>query len=352
MEYQPGICDRAGCIFCGSDRAAYERSRNGDDPANAADSTALWSPWSAAIPFEVTGSNNHGDPVISLSKRIYAPDEEIPIVYANGPGNAKDWIGIYAKEQTPGGPAASSWAYVTGMGGTMNLAAELAAGTEGFAAFFSNDGYTEIAPRVPFFVGSQATLSADKQIYEEGDTVQLSFADGPAGVLDWVGIYQVGKAPEENYSDDWQYLNGSRTAPAAGIADGQLRFANLPKGYYYATYMVNGDYFEVSERVGFAVGNDISSLSMESKIISQGDDFIVSFSDGPGTPKDWMGLFKRGETPGVDTLTHYLYVEGKTSGSVTFNLPTLPPGEYFLALFVDDSYTEVSPRLNITVKTL
>ncbi|MGB0992903.1 MAG: fibronectin type III domain-containing protein [Akkermansiaceae bacterium] len=313
------------------------------------DANAEWSEWSAALTFEVTGSSGTGNPSISLAKKIYAPNEDIPIVYANGPGNSTDWIGIYEKGQTPGGPVSTSWQYVNGPGGTITISTNLTSGKEWFAAFFENDGYTEIAPRVPFYVGNQPTLSTNKSAYNEGETAQVSFSNAPAGLQDWIAIYKAGKTPGTDAFVTWQYLNGTQSAPTTGITNGQLNFAGLAKGYYFATYLVNGGYFEIADRVVFSVGDDISSVSMTSATVSEGDDFTVNFTDGPGTPKDWMGIFKKGETPGVDTLTAYLYVDGNTDGNVTFQLPDLAPGEYFVALFTNDSYTEVSPRLDFTV---
>ena len=92
----------------------------------------------------------------------------------------------------------------------------------------------------------------------------------------------------------------------------------------------------------------IASVSMVSPTIIAGEDFTVKFSEGPGIPKDWIGIFKEGETPGVNVLTGYLYFAGATSGSVTFKLPNLPPGKYFAAMFTNDSYTEVTNRVSFT----
>lgn len=313
------------------------------------DANTLWSAWSPPLTIEVTGSNNVGDPSISLDKKVYASGENINIVYANGPGLSTDWIGLYKKGETPGSTASTSWKYVNGRGGTLTFTDNLAVGQEWYAAFFTNNGYTEIAPRVPFYVGNRPTLSTDKTAYNEGDTVKVGFSNGPSGLQDWIPIYKAGKVPNVDSYTTWQYLNGTQTAPTSGIASGQLEFTGLPKGYYYATYLVNNGYFEITDRVSFAIGSEISSLNMASSTISEGDHFTVSFTDGPGTPKDWMGIFKKGQTPGVDTLTAYLYVDGKTEGNVTFQLPDLPPGDYFVALFTNDSYTEVSSRLPFTV---
>jgi len=312
------------------------------------DTNTLWSEWSEALSFEVTGSTATGEPAISLEKTVFAPGEDIRVDYDGGPGIATDWIGIYRKGDVPGSTASTTWSYVSGSSGFRTFTRDLAGG-EWFAAFFTNDGYTEIAPRVPFFVGSPPVLAMDRTAYDVGEDVAVAWADGPAGPGDWIGVYRVGTAPGAGPATAWFYLNGSTTPPGSGIAGGSLSFAALPKGYYFVDYFVNGGHLGIAERIHFSVGTEIATVSMSSPTIPPGEPFTVGFSGGPGTPKDWMGIFRKGETPGPDPLTAYLYVDGKVEGEVTFELPDLPPGDYFVALFINDSYSEVSNRFEFSV---
>jgi hypothetical protein len=322
------------------------------------DENATWSAWSAALPFVVGGSGLVGTPGISMGARVYAPNENFTIAFENGPGNAKDWVGIYQKGQAPGPVASSEWFYVNGSktsgaagirSGVLPFTKNIANG-EWYAAFFSNDSYNELAPRVEFFVGPKPVLAVTQAAHEVGEDVTLQFSGAPAGLNDWIGIYRQGRTPSTSSpSQSWRYLNGTNAAPGAGIAAGTIVFANLPKGYYYADYFVNDGYFGIAERVVFSVGSEITLVDMESTVVEPGEDFTVTFSDGPGIAKDWMGLFRKGDVPGPDPLTAYLYVDGRTEGSVTFELPDLPPGDYFVALFTDDSYTEVSNRFFFSV---
>ncbi len=303
------------------------------------DANAAWSAWSEALSFQLQGSTT-GDPKLKLAKNVYAPNEDFVVTYENGPGVTQDWIGIYKKGQSPGPTASTTWQYISGTGGTMNVSYDLPVG-EWFVGYFTANGYTEVAPRVPFYVGNKVTLTPTKLAYDEGEPVAVGFANAPAGTKDWIGIYKVDKNPgSSSPSVQWSY---------ATTAAGSKSFTNLPKGYYYATFMVNDGFQEIAERVRFSVGNLISSVSMASNSIEAGEDFSVSFANGPGIPKDWMGIFKQGQTPGVDVLTAYLYFAGATSGSVNFHLPELPPGDYFVAMFTNDSYTEVSNRFLFSV---
>ncbi len=305
------------------------------------DANAMWSEWSDAVAFTVEGSTA-GPPAIKLAKSVYAPAEDIAVTYENGPGIATDWIGIYKKGQTPGPVPSTTWAYVDQANpgsGVKTFGQDLPVG-EWFAAFFTEDGYEEIAPRVPFYVGNMAVLTPSEQAYDEGETVEIGYANAPGGAQDWIGIYQIGDTPGPVLSTQYKYV---------AAVSGSLDFTGLAKGYYFASFFVNDGYQEISERVRFSVGTQITEVSMETGEITAGEDFTVNFSRGPGIPKDWIGLFKQGDVPGVDVLTAYLYFAGATSGSVTFQLPDLPPGDYFVAMFTNDSYTEVSNRFLFTV---
>lgn len=308
------------------------------------DNNAEWSAWSAAKTFTVTGSTN-GAPALHVTKSIYNAGEAVAVTYTNGYGNTKDWIGIYRHNQTPGGgSAAVKWAYVGGSGNSLvngTIPFPGLANGEYYATFLANDGYTEIAPRVSFFVGGQTTLSIPKTEFAVGETVGVSWSGAPGGSKDWIGIYRAGDTPGPVPSTKWQYT------PAAA---GTVNFTGLGRGYYFALFMLNDKYFPVSQRVAFSVGDPPGSLSMPVTTLAPGEDFTVNFSNGPATPKDYVGIFKKGETPGVDVLTDYLYVGGKGTGSVKFTTD-LPVGEYFLSLYINDSYTEVSNRANFVVRS-
>lgn len=319
------------------------------------DTNAMWSVWSDSKSFQVTGGAT-APPKLTLQKSIYAPAEDFSVAFENGPGNAKDWVGIYKKGQTPGSGTgkspATTWFYVNGSqtsgaagitNGAVNFTADIANG-EWFAAFLSNDSYTEIATRVPFYVGNTTLLAATKDNYAVGETVRIDFSNAPAGTKDWIGIYKVDKNPgAASPAVSYQY---------AAAAGGFREFTGLAQGYYYAVFMVNDGYQEISTRVRFSVGTLIARVAMGSPSVAQGEPFVVTFSDGPGIPKDWIGLYRDGDTPGIQELIKYIYFNGTTGGQVTFDLPDLPAGRYWVAMFTNDSYTEVSNRTYFDVVPL
>jgi hypothetical protein len=210
---------------------------------------------------------------------------------------------------------------------------------EYFAAFFTNDGYTEIAPRVPFYVGNTPVLTLPKAAFAEGETVPVGYTSGTGGSTDWIGVYHVGETPGPTPSTQWNYT---------ALASGTMNFNNLPKGYYFAAFFVNGGYFEVAQRVFFSVGSEISSVSLPGTSFAFGTPLTISFADGPGGPKDYVGVFTAGATPGVDRLVTYIYVGGLPNGTVTLR-DEIPAGAYYLALFPNDSYTVISNQYQFTI---
>ncbi len=51
---------------------------------------------------------------LTTSKSKYRPGEKISLSFSGGPSNAKDWVGIYKKGETPGDVSSTSWLYVDG----------------------------------------------------------------------------------------------------------------------------------------------------------------------------------------------------------------------------------------------
>ena len=79
----------------------------------------------------------------------------------------------------------------------------------------------------------------------------------------------------------------------------------LGKGYYFVNYFTRGEYFEPRERLYFSIGDKISSVWAEK------------------------------DTFDIDEEIHIHYQDG--------------PGKYFCALYINDSYDEVSERIYITI---
>ncbi len=71
-----------------------------------------------------------------------------------------------------------------------------------------------------------------------GSTFAATVVDGPGNRLDWVGLYPVGGATSARVN--WFYLNGSKTAPAAGVTEATVMFsAPTTPGAYQVRLFAN-----------------------------------------------------------------------------------------------------------------
>lgn len=108
------------------------------------------------------------DPSLKLNKSVYAEGEEV-LATASGDG-AKDWIGIYKKDEKPGGgTVALQWYYVKDFNGveanttkdaivdTQHQADVILPVGEYIAYYLLNDGYTPAA-QVEFKVVPQSEI--------------------------------------------------------------------------------------------------------------------------------------------------------------------------------------------------
>lgn len=309
------------------------------------DANMEWSEWSDAKRFTVEGSID-GDPTVKMENIKLDLNTDFTVSYEFAPTGTNAWIGIYHQGEKPGTGAgtveSTVWGYTEGASGEMTF--KLAEADEYYAVLFADGGYTELSPRISFYAGPKPVLATDKAFYEENEDITVSFENIPNLVSDWIGIYKMGKKIGSDYSDSWDYVSNYVDAGKMTLTK------NLPKGYYLATYLLKGAYFEPGEPVYFSIGKDISSVSCEKTTYDISEEIKINYQDGPGTPKDWVGLFKEGKVVGVDELDAFYYTYGATDGYITIKPGDLAAGTYFCSLYINDSYDEVSPRITFTIK--
>lgn len=301
------------------------------------DRNISWSEWSACVRFVIKGSVT-GFTRISSPKRVYKPNESIAVDYEFGPGNARDWIGMYKFGDTPGSTPSADWEYVNGSSGRITL--QVAVSGKYFIAFFENDGYTEIAGRIEVYVGDIPVLSLNKAGYAPGEGIQVSYSNAPGLPDDWLGIYNLDDNPGAVGSVKWQYTTGK---------SGVIAFTGLPSGYYFVSYFLENEYTEASERITFPVGTDLARVAVDQSVYQAGQPINIRFDDGPGTPLDWIGLFRQNSLPGTPSLVDRQFIENRRSGNVVFNL-MLDTGDYYAGMFFNNTSIRISGKVPFTVE--
>ncbi|MFL9845817.1 fibronectin type III domain-containing protein [Flavobacterium rhizosphaerae] len=308
------------------------------------DNNLNWSAWSNVKSFNITNST-YADTQIAIDTIAYMPNTPIVVSFSDTPGNATDWIGLYKESQTPGSSSPSqTWAYTNGqVSGTHTFSGLTDTGMY-YAALFENDGYTEIAERKYFYVGPFVELATDQEVYEENAPVTVSFTNAPNMANDWIGIYKVGHEPGPVPATAWTYVTAT---------EGSHTYNNgLDKGYYFAEYFLQDGYNTVGNKVFFQVGTEITQLGINKTVYNLNENIIATWTDAPGIIKDWLGIYHEGDEPNTDPLVSYTYFDGQPEGTMTLPEDKLPtaPGDYFIVMFTDDSYNEVSNRISFEVQ--
>lgn len=299
-----------------------------------------WSAWSTVDSFFVYNSFSEG-PSVMMDSNYYELGTPLQATYVNGPGNATDWIGLYHLGNVPGSIPSTAWAYCNGVSGVLSFSGNaLTASDMYYAGFFELDGYSELAPRDTFYYGKIPVLTTDTNAYALGDVIPVYIANAPA-IADSVEILKVGFAHGEQPSAFWG---------AVSTTSDTLLVSGLPKGYYAANYYFKGQ-FEIGATMFFSVGDTITQLWIDQPVYELGEDIVATWTDAPGIVKDWLGIYHNGDDPNTDPLVIYSYFGGVANGSKTLTDTLVPsnPGEYFIVMFTNDSYTEVSNRKHFTI---
>jgi hypothetical protein len=303
-----------------------------------------WSPWSDVQTFTITGSNNVNTAIVT-DALTYSLNTPIKVDFTDAPASTSTWIGLYKEGQTPGGSSPSqTWKYTDGSAsGFITFSSGLATKGRYYAVIFSNGGYTEIAPRKYFYVGPVPTLTTDKTEYSVGTPILINYTNGPQLAKDWIGIYRMGVNPGSGVTaTSWQYVTTAADAKS---------FTGLPKGYYYAEYYLQDGFNPIGNKVFFKVGAVVTELWINKPVYDLGEQITASWTDAPGIVKDWLGIYHDGDNPNEKPLVSYTYFEGLSEGTKNIAATELPTekGKYFLVMFTNDSYNEVSNRVSFEV---
>ena len=184
--------------------------------------------WAGLLALLPAGAALAQTAVVTSLHDQYLPETPIGIAFSGGPGNAKDWIGIYPDGVAPGSVGSTLWNYVDGTRtgatgfkeGNLVFNTGLAFGGTWKAFLLKNDGY-EVLGETSFTVlevGSPL-LHVVQRTYQPGETISVTFTNGPANAKDWIGIYPAGVTPGSVGSTIWNYVDGTKsgaTALAAG----------------------------------------------------------------------------------------------------------------------------------------
>ncbi|MEY4325221.1 MAG: hypothetical protein RIS24_1392, partial [Verrucomicrobiota bacterium] len=272
---------------------------------------------------------------VVTSLENYFPGEAISVSFTGGPGNPKDWIGIYPEGVTPGSTGSTLWNYVNG---TRTAGAGLREGSMTFgqglnlagvwtAYLLVNDGYT-VVTNASFNViePTAPAVRPSANRYAPGQAITIGFTNGPANPKDWIGVYPEGVIPGSTGSTIWFYVDGTQSGNT-GQASGSVTFPNgLATTGSYRAFLLENDGYTVLSSERILVGTATASGAG-----------VVSTSPAPDATGVAPNAPYRAElTNGVALASIRLSLNGKAAAatvtgtaqqaSVTFtNAVLLPP---------------------------
>lgn len=308
-------------------------------------------------------------PQLRADKQVYQKSEKITFTFARGPGNAKDWIGIYHEGVTPSA-GSTAYKYVdnttvgnTGLtDGVVTFDTGLAIPGKWVAYLLENDDYTVLAQEsfeVVLTGNSIVTLTPDHQHYLPNDPIQIAFDGGPGNPTDWIGVYKPGQRPGPVQSTDWRYVGGTQTA-GAGLTSGTITLDNGLSGPQpWVGYFMLLDAYTIAGNTAFDVLDFATPIVQTDKTkYDLGQSIAVSFRNAPGNAKDWIGIYPKGVDPGGENIqaTLWNYTDGTRTGTagigeaaLTFDTGLNTQDVWTAYLFENDTYNILAHE-DFTVK--
>lgn len=191
------------------------------------------------------------------------------------------------------------------------------------------------------------SVRPDHGTYYPGEPITVAFANGPGNPLDWIGIYPDGVEPGTQPSTAWLYVSGTQQG-TVGRADGTVSFANGINlaGDWKVYLLLNDGYTRLAE-ASFRIVDPFSPLVRVSKpAYGIGEPISVTFTNGYSNPKDWIGIYAAGQTPGGGpNATLWAYVDGTQAGNagladgtVTFPSGLTKADNYVAYFLLNDGY--------------
>ena len=302
----------------------------------------------ATQPFEVAEPASLT--VLSVLPTTPAPGAMMSVGVTSGPGNPRDWVGLY---RVGGAASLVRWWYLNGQttppsfglsSTTFTVTAPTVEGDYEIR-FYSDDTFVA-AKAFAFEVrqpASSALLSIDPLDPTPGSLASVTLTGGPGNARDWVGLFDAG-APDTSLQG-WWYLNGSRTPPSVGLPDAGFSIIAPLRPGNYEIRLFRNDTFERVVNKAFQVDLLTPVLTVPPVVVAA-QPMTVQVTGDPGDPSDWVGVYRPGD--GDTQMLAWFYLNGShtapangsTSATLVLQAPPTP-GQYEVRLFASDGFVRL-----------
>lgn len=263
----------------------------------------------ASDSFEIVLTGN-GLATLIPDHQHYLPGQPVSIQFDGGHGNPLDWIGVYKLGQRQPASQSTDWRYVndTQAGtdgitkGSVNFPNGFSSGVDSAqswrADFMLNDGY-EIIGDATFDVllDGSPIVQTSKRTYDFGETISITFQNGPGNAKDWIAIYPKGIIPDGDPSSTlWKYTDGT-TDGTTPTTSGTIDFTGgLSDAGDWTVFLLQDDGYTILASEDFSVK---STVTLAPRIVSASPD---DGSTAPASPDLKVVLENRDTSVDVNSL--------------------------------------------------
>jgi hypothetical protein len=289
-------------------------------------------------------------PTLSLSASTVIVGSSVNATVGNGPGNARDWVGVYSAD----GSTLFDWKYLNGSQtvpatGVSNAVVTLAMPTlaGAYSVRLYANGAQLASAGITVTAASSPTLTVSATTMTPGGVVTATVANGPANARDWIALASASDV--ENYLD-WKYLNGTQTVPATGLGGATVSFTMPTAAGTYVLRFYTGNTLLASS-APITVAMPSTTLTVSATTVSPGGSVAATVVNGPGGRTDWIAIYPEGSSTYVDwrylTGTQTAPATGLTSAVVDMPLPTTL-GNYTLRLYTGSILVATSATITVS----
>jgi len=337
----------------------------------------------------VSGSTGSVAESLETDKSTYAQGEEIYVTASTATSGA--WVALYGANDTISSSTPSYyWYWVNGTdteyghGGTwvrgqsyniydaicshrsLNgsvISGYLPAGKYKVAILYGD--YKELMSKTITITDGQAPyMEVSKTTFAVGEDIKVKAYSAKNNA--WVGIfpgsnpaYGTGSYIYYYYTSD--YNDTYVSLQDKGVQNTSHSYKDLPAGTYTLTLFGDDGYSDIDATKTITIASDPLATDKTSYNVGEAINVTASCS----TDGSWVGLYKKGETPGSGTPSMYWYyikssADGIDRSGQTINIldsayyntergETIGAGTYTIKVFGDSGYSNVLESIDITV---
>lgn len=268
-------------------------------------------------------------PSLTTSYLSYVQGDSVVFSYKSPKLSATDKIAIYPEGTKPAnGVVPTAWKYIPASTGSLTFKTALTTGYYD-AYLLCCDGIDSIsACSFEIIDQSVAFITPRAESFDAGEIIELSYNDAAFAAGDWIGIFKDGE-PSTGTSITWSNVtssSGTKSFPG-----------NLAGGYYYAALLSSTNVeYAISVSFNVAEATEGSYVKTAASIYPEGTTIQVNYKDVGYSSKDWIGIYKKGQTPGGPEALVWNYAPNDSS---TIEFGSLSVGDYEIFMLCCDGYT-------------